>query len=231
MLVKSSPVASKQRYGPSRQALVFQAFTNIRGSLGGGPDRLDAEEGEVIEGHLVWIDLEMTGLDPTDCTILEIASIVTDKDLSIVEEGPNLVIHHSDEVLDAMDEWNRSHHGASGLIAAAKASTITLAEAEQSTLAFLRRHVEEGSSPLCGNTIGTDRTFLARHMPELENFLHYRVIDVSSIKELVKRWYGESFVPEKNRGHRALDDIRESIEELKHYRRTVFLPAPQRFED
>ncbi len=185
----------------------------------------------MIEGHLVWIDLEMTGLDPTECTILEIASIVTDKDLNIVEEGPNLVIHQDADVLDAMDEWNQSHHGESGLIAAVRASETTLAEAEQATLTFLRRHVAEGASPLCGNTIGTDRTFLARHMPELEHFLHYRVIDVSSIKELVKRWYGEAFIPEKNRGHRALDDIRESIEELKHYRRTVFLPRPQRFED
>ncbi len=175
--------------------------------------------------NLVWIDLEMTGLDVDACTILEIATLVTDAQLNIIAEGPQLVIHHDDQVLDAMDEWNTRHHGESGLIDAVKRSTLTMAQAEKKTLAFIRQHCHRDTAPLCGNSIWQDRRFLGRYMPTLEDYLHYRVIDVSSIKEVVKRWYPDSYRNEKKQGtHRALDDIRESIEELKHYRSKVFVP-------
>ncbi|RDV36690.1 oligoribonuclease [Bradymonadaceae bacterium TMQ3] len=175
--------------------------------------------------NLVWVDLEMTGLDPKTCTILEIATIVTDSQLQIVAEGPNLVIHHSDEVLDAMDAWNTEHHGKSGLTAAVKASKLTLAQAEAQTLAFVQEHCGPKSAPLCGNSIWQDRRFLAEYMPRLEDYLHYRIIDVSSVKEVVRRWYpaGVAMPPRKEQSHRALDDIKDSIEELKFYRSEVFV--------
>ncbi|HEY8431912.1 MAG TPA: oligoribonuclease [Sandaracinaceae bacterium] len=178
--------------------------------------------------RLVWIDLEMSGLDPSRERILEIATIVTDGQLEIVAEGPELVIHQPDAVLDAMDEWNRSHHGSSGLVERVRASTITEAEAEDRTLAFLRSHVGERSAPLAGNSVHQDRLFLARYMPRLERYLHYRNVDVSTVKELVRRWYPKAFDarPTKKATHRALDDIRESIEELRYYRRAVFV-APE----
>lgn len=165
----------------------------------------------------------MSGLDPDRNTIIEIATIVTDNNLEAVAEGPVLAIHHPAAILDAMDDWNREHHGASGLTARVLASTHSVADAERETLAFIRGRCRERSSPLCGNSIYQDRRFLARYMPELDAYLHYRNIDVSTVKELVRRWYPEGpRPPEKQHHHLALDDIRESIAELRFYRRNVF---------
>lgn len=175
--------------------------------------------------NLVWIDLEMSGLDPEHDVILEIATLVTGPDLEIVAEGPDLVIHQPDEILEGMDEWNTKHHGESGLTESVRNSEIDTREAEARTLSFLEKHVEPDSAPLCGNSIGQDRRFLYRYMPELSEFLHYRNIDVSSIKELVYRWYDDIEPPNKDANHRALDDIRESIEELRYYREHVFRPG------
>jgi oligoribonuclease len=175
------------------------------------------------DSNLVWMDLEMTGLDPKTCVIIEIASLVTDKNLNLIAQGPSLVIHQSQSVLDAMDDWNKKHHGESGLIKQVQESTITLEEAEKQTLDFVSKYTKLKSSPLCGNTIYQDRRFLIEYMPTLENYLHYRLVDVSSIKELVKRWYGsESQMPQKKQKHKALDDILETVEELKFYKKTVF---------
>jgi oligoribonuclease len=172
---------------------------------------------------LLWMDLEMSGLDPDRDTILEIATIVTDAALAVVDEGPVLAIHQPDALLEAMDDWNREHHGASGLTARVRASRLTMAQAEAQSLEFVRRHCSERSTPLCGNSIHQDRRFLARYMPQLDRFLHYRNVDVSTIKELVRRWYPNGPAPpEKKHAHLALDDIRESIEELRYYRQTVF---------
>ncbi len=175
------------------------------------------------------MDLEMTGLDHTRDVIVEIATLVTDDDLQIVAEGPDLVVHQPDEVLALMDPFVVEMHTRSGLLDAIKASTVSLADAGAATLAFIREHVpEERSVPLCGNSIGTDRRFLAAYLPEVENFLHYRSVDVSSVKELVKRWYPEVDAkrPHRPGNHRALDDIRQSVEELRYYRERVFLPIP-----
>lgn len=173
--------------------------------------------------NLVWIDLEMTGLDPDEHRVIEIASIVTDKDLNILAEGPVLAIHQSEAELGKMDEWNVNTHTGSGLVARVQASTITEDEAVKQTLAFLRQWVPEGSSPLCGNSIGQDRRFMVRHMPALEAFFHYRNVDVSTVKELVRRWKPELLGQFTKKGsHQALDDIRESIAELQFYRRHVF---------
>lgn len=171
---------------------------------------------------LVWIDMEMSGLDPESCRILEIATIVTDGDLNIVAEGPDLVVHQPPQVLEAMDEWCTRHHGESGLTAQVQASTIDDAEAERQTLEFLAQWTRAGASPLCGNSIYQDRRFIVRYMPKLDEFLHYRLVDVSSIKELSRRWYPEIKPPAKQETHRALDDIRESIEELRFYRGQLF---------
>jgi len=179
---------------------------------------------------LAWIDLEMTGLDPAAHTIVEIASLVTDDDLTIVAECPNLVIHQPPEVLGAMNDLVRNMHTRSGLLDAIEASTTTLADAEQQTLAFLTEQLGTARSvPLCGNTIGTDRRFLAAHMPSVENFLHYRSVDVTTVRELLVRWNPAALegIPAKADGHRALDDIRESVAELQHYRIHGFVPAPQ----
>jgi oligoribonuclease len=169
--------------------------------------------------HLIWIDLEMTGLDPESDLIIEIATIVTDNDLNILAQGPVLVVHQSDAALAAMDEWNQHHHGQSGLIERVKTSTIDMAEAERQTIAFLKQWVPENTSPICGNSIGQDRRFLYRYMPKLEAYFHYRNIDVSTLKELAARWaphVKEGF--KKESSHQALDDIIESIEELRYYR-------------
>ena len=177
---------------------------------------------------LVWMDLEMTGLDATRDVIVEIATIVTDDELTIVAEGPDLVIHHSDEALAVMDPFVVEMHTRSGLIDAIRASTITLETAGAATLAFIKQHVPVQSTvPLCGNSIGMDRRFLTAYMPEIENWLHYRSIDVSSVKELVRRWYPQvkNDLPHKVGSHRALDDIRASINELQFYRERAFLPA------
>lgn len=173
--------------------------------------------------NLIWIDLEMTGLDTFNDTIIEIATIVTDSDLNILAEGPVFAIHTTDVVLNAMDDWNKNQHGQSGLIDRIRRSEMTLAQAEQETLAFLSKYVEAGRSPMCGNSICQDRRFLARQMPNLEKFFHYRNLDVSSIKELCFRWRPDvldSF--EKKNTHLALDDVRDSIRELRHYREHFF---------
>lgn len=172
---------------------------------------------------LVWLDLETTGIDDRTCSILEIATIITDKDLVVVEEGPDLVIHQSDAVLKEMDPWCVAQHGGSGLTATSRSSKVTLAQAEAETFTFIRKHCLRGKAPLCGSSIGFDRRFIMHHMPKLNGYLNYRNVDVSSLKELVRRWKPEILVNhEKESTHRALDDIRESIEELRLYRHTVF---------
>ena len=174
----------------------------------------------------MWIDLEMTGLDPKKCTVLEIGSIITDGDLNVIAEGPILAIHHSEKVLASMEDWSKHHHKRSGLTDACRASKISLKKAEEATLHFVKMHCTEKTALLCGNTIWQDRRFLAKYMPKLEAYLHYRMIDVSSVKELVSRWYASDHkMPrEKRQTHRVLDDIRESIDELRHYRQKVFVP-------
>ena len=177
---------------------------------------------------LVWMDLEMTGLEPDRHVIVEIATLITDDELQIVAEGPDLVVHQPAEALAEMDEVVVDMHTRSGLLPAIQASTVTLEEAGAQTLAFIREHVPERRTvPLCGNSIGTDRRFLAAYLPEIEDHLHYRSVDVSTIKELARRWYpgALSALPRKATAHRALDDIRESIEELRFYRRSLFVPA------
>lgn len=180
-----------------------------------------------MSAHLVWMDLEMTGLDPEKERIIEIATIVTDSELNTIAEGPVLAITQSQALFDAMDDWNQTHHSASGLLDRIKAEGVTELEAEALTLAFLEQHVAEGEAPLCGNTIWQDRRFLSRYMPALEKYLHYRMVDVSSIKELAKRWRPDvaSSFSKKNE-HTALADIRESIGELKHYREHLFRMTP-----
>jgi oligoribonuclease len=173
----------------------------------------------VSEHNLIWIDLEMTGLDPQNDHIIEIATVVTDDRLNELAEGPVLAIHQPDAVLAAMDEWNTRQHGGSGLTGRVRASETDTAVAEQATLAFLRDWVTEGASPMCGNSICQDRRFMARLMPELERFFHYRNLDVSSVKELARRWAPDVYKGfNKDSSHLALDDIRDSIAELRHYR-------------
>ena len=173
--------------------------------------------------NLVWVDLEMTGLIPEKDRIIEMAAIITDADLNVIAEGPVICVHQSNELLDQMDELCTRTHGQSGLTARVKASTTTEAEAEQMMLAFIAQHVDKGVSPMCGNSIGQDRRFLYRYMPELEAFFHYRNLDVSTVKELAKRWKPDILKGIKKTGtHLALDDIRESIEELRYYRSHFF---------
>ena len=178
--------------------------------------------------YLVWIDLEMTGLKPDTDVIIEMATIVTDANLNIVAEGPVIAIHQPPEVLDAMDDWNKRTHGASGLLARVRDSKWTMAMAENRTMEFLRVLVEANSSPMCGNSICQDRRFLARHMPTLEKFFHYRNLDVSTLKELARRW-APGIIPgfSKQGEHKALADIQESIRELEYYRRQLFAAAYQ----
>ncbi len=169
--------------------------------------------------HLVWVDMEMSGLDPDKDVVLEVALVVTDKDLNLVEEGPVLVVRQADAVLDAMDSWNKSTHGKSGLIDKVKASPLSEADVENQMIEFMKRHVGERKSPMCGNSICQDRRFMARHLPKLEAYFHYRNLDVSTLKELAARWRPElkdGF--KKANSHTALADIQESIEELKYYR-------------
>ena len=176
--------------------------------------------------RLVWVDMEMSGLQPETDRILEIAMIVTDGDLNIVAEGPVLVVHQEDAVLDRMDAWNKGTHGKSGLIDKVKASTLTEADVEAECLAFLKQHVKSSISPMCGNTIHQDRRFMNRYMPKLETYFHYRNIDVSTIKELCKRWQPEIAKGfSKQQAHTALADIIESVEELRYYREKLFIPT------
>ena len=171
--------------------------------------------------NLIWIDLEMTGLDPDNDVIIEIATIVTDADLNILAEGPVYAVHQSDETLAKMDEWCTTQHGKSGLTERVRTSEVNEAEAEQATIEFLQKWVDAKASPMCGNSICQDRRFLYRYMPKLEEFFHYRNLDVSTLKELARRWKPEALEGfKKSATHLALDDIRESIAELKHYRGT-----------
>ena len=172
--------------------------------------------------NLIWIDLEMTGLDPEKEKIIEIATLVTDSDLNVLAEGPNLIISQSKDILDAMDEWNQNQHGSSGLIEEVIKSNITEQIAEIETLDFISKYVGENVSPMCGNTVSHDRRFLSKYMPELENYFHYRHIDVSSVKEIIVRWMNQAQSYQKNSNHRALDDIKDSINELKHYKKLLF---------
>ncbi len=182
-----------------------------------------AQNGKIVpnEFRLVWLDMEMTGLDPQKERIIEVAVVITEPDLTVVAEGPVLVIHQGDALLDAMDSWNRSTHGKSGLIDKVKASTLTEAQAEIELIDFLSKYVPAGKSPLCGNTVSQDRRFMFNYMPKLEQFFHYRTIDVSTLKELARRWKPELLKGfEKRSKHEALADIYESIDELKYYRDT-----------
>ena len=175
--------------------------------------------------YLIWIDLEMTGLMPDTDQIIEIATVLTDNDLNVVAEGPDLVIQQPEEVLARMDDWNQRQHGGSGLLARVRSSRMTVTEAERQTLLFLSTHMNPGVSPMCGNSICQDRRFLANYMPALEAFFHYRNLDVSTLKELAKRWKPEILAGfKKAQAHTALADIQESIDELAYYR-THFLQA------
>ena len=177
----------------------------------------------VDESHLIWIDLEMTGLFPESDLIIEIATIVTDADLVIIEEGPVIAVRQSQQTLAAMDEWNTEHHTQSGLVERVLSSPHDIQSAEQATLDFLAQYCVSGASPMCGNSICQDRRFMVRLMPNLEAFFHYRNLDVSSIKEVIKRWQPDVLQGfSKKATHQALDDIRESIDELRFYRSTVF---------
>jgi oligoribonuclease len=181
---------------------------------------------EAVSDPLVWIDLEMTGLEVARHTIVEIAVLVTDSQLEVVDDGIDLVVHQTPDVLAAMDDFVRKMHTKSGLLAQIEASTLSLADAGARVLEYLRARVPNaGSAPLCGNSIGVDRRFLDRHLPDVDGYVHYRSIDVSSLKELCRRWYPEVYAgrPDKRETHRALDDIRESIDELRFWREQVFL--------
>ena len=173
--------------------------------------------------NMVWMDLEMTGLDPDLEVIIEIASLVTDYDLNILAEGPCLAIRQSDEILARMDAWNQKHHNASGLVERVRKSKITNDEASRQTLEFIKQYCPENTAPLCGNSISQDRRFLCKYMDELHNYLHYRSVDVTSIKELVRRWYPNGpKLPRKSDSHMALTDVRESLSELIFYRKEYF---------
>ena len=177
---------------------------------------------KISDENLIWIDLEMTGLDPNSDLIIEIATIMTDKNLNVIDEGPSIVVNQSDEAMDSMDEWCTNQHGKSGLTDRVKNSVISEETAENLTLAFLKQHVPQHKSPMCGNSICQDRRFLARYMPQLEDFFHYRNLDVSTLKELTSRWAPEKkMVYAKESSHLAMDDIKDSIDELKHYRENI----------
>ncbi len=181
----------------------------------------------IVAAVLAWMDLEMTGLDPVRHTIVEIATLVTDDNLEMLAEGPDLVVSATPVQLAAMDEVVKAMHTRSGLLDAIERSSVSLEEAGSATLSFLRKHIPDaGTVPLCGNSIGTDRRFLAAWLPEVDRYLHYRSVDVSTVKELTRRWYPDIYAsgPKKTGSHRALDDIRESVAELRYYRDAVFRP-------
>ena len=171
---------------------------------------------------MVWIDCEMTGLDPDRHTLIEIATIITDFDLNIIDRGPDLAIKLSPARSRTMDPWSRRTHTASGLLERCRTEGVAMADAEKKTLGFIRKYCAPRTAPLCGNSVWQDRRFIIEHMPALDRFLHYRLVDVSTVKELVKRWYPSVQAPKKAEGHRALDDIRESLAELRFYRGAVF---------
>lgn len=176
---------------------------------------------------LIWIDLEMTGLNPKEDTILEIATIITDEQLNIIAKGPHIIINHPNKVLENMNEWCIEHHGKTGLTQAVHESTISLQDAEKMTLDFIKQHCDFQAAPLCGNSVWQDKFFMIEHMPNLVKYFHYRLIDTTSIKQVVRIWKGDDKLFVKNNTHRALDDIIESIEELKFYRDTVFKISDQ----
>ncbi len=172
---------------------------------------------------MVWIDMEMTGLDPEKEGIIEMATIVTDSELNILEEGPELVIHQSNKLLKKMDAWNQNQHNKSGLVEKVKKSKVTVKRAESKTLTFIKKYCLRKKAALCGNSVHHDRRFIIKYMPKLNDYLHYRLVDVSTVKDLVRRWYPKNkSLPKKKETHRALSDIRESIEELRFYRKTYF---------
>ena len=183
-----------------------------------------------MNSNLIWLDMEMTGLDPVKMVILEIASIITDSELNILAEGPNIFINHPEEILSNMEEWSLTHHTNSGLLELVRSSSHDCAYAERETLKFISSYSKKGESLLCGNSIWQDRRFLARYMPDLENYFHYRMIDVSTIKELAARWYPELPVYEKRKAHLALSDIHESINELKYYRERLFIKSGKKVD-
>jgi len=168
--------------------------------------------------------MEMTGLDPDTCVVLEIATIITDPQLKVLAEGPAIAVRQSEEILEAMDKWNKSHHSKSGLISRVKTSPYNITTAEEITLSFIKGYTENGKNPICGNSIGQDRRFLVKYMPKIDAWLNYRSVDVSSIKELAYRWYPKLHKFQKRESHRALDDIRESIAELMYYKSKIFVP-------
>lgn len=180
---------------------------------------------KIHRNNMVWMDMEMTGLDPEKDRIIEIATIITDGNLNILAEGPNLVVHQPDTILKGMDDWNLQHHSKSGLIEAVKESTMTVKKAEQLTLDFIKEYCNPKKIPLCGNSVHHDRRFLAKYMPKIDHYLHYRHVDVSTLKSLVMRWYPKDKMTPKAKIHRALFDVRESIEELRFYRDRYFKEA------
>ncbi len=180
------------------------------------------------DNNLIWIDLEMTGLEPKEHTIIEIATVVTDSQLNVLAKGPVIAIQTDQAELDKMDQWCVTHHGNSGLTKRVQESTISMSEAQQQTIEFLREYVPAGKSPMCGNSICQDRRFMVEKMPQLENYFHYRNLDVSTLKELARRWAPEVYSSHEKQGsHLAMDDILESIDELKHYRQNLFVEAFQ----
>lgn len=181
-------------------------------------------EQQKLRKRLVWVYLEMTGLDPDTCHILEMACLITDEDLNIVAEGPNIIIKQSDEILKNMNDWCKKHHGESGLTEQVRASDTNLQKAEFEMLGFVRQHTAPGYCPLAGNSVHVDKVFLQKYMPLFMHHLHYRIVDVSTLKELCRRWYPEDYSnsPQKMAAHRAMDDIRESVKELRYYRKSIF---------